>query len=45
MTVKDAVRTAKDSGIHDSDAVLRYVRKVADANAKPETVNRYLRGA
>jgi len=45
MTVKDAVRTAKDSGITDPDAVLRYVRKVADANAKPDTVTRYLRGA
>lgn len=45
MTLKDAVRTAADSGIHDPDAVLRYVRQVADANAKPETVNRYLRGA
>ncbi|MFI0268584.1 protein transporter Sec31 [Streptomyces luteogriseus] len=43
MTVKDAVRTAKDSGITDPDAVLRYVRKVADANAKPETVARYIR--
>lgn len=45
MTVKDAVRTAKDSGITDPDAVLRYVHKVADANAKQDTVNRYLRGA
>lgn len=45
MTVKDAVRTAKDSGIRDPDAVLRYVRKVADANAKADTVNRYLRSA
>ena len=45
MTLKDAVRTAKDSGIRDPDAVLRYVRQVADANAKPDTVNRYLRGA
>ena len=45
MTVKDAVRTAKDSGIRDPDAVIRYVRKVADANAKPDTVARYLRGA
>ncbi|MFI1165618.1 protein transporter Sec31 [Streptomyces sp. NPDC020801] len=45
MTVKDAVRTAKDSGIRDADAVLRYVRQVADANAKPDTVARYLRGA
>lgn len=45
MTVKDAVRTAKDSGITDPDAVLRYVHKVADANAKADTVARYLRGA
>ncbi|MGW5477675.1 protein transporter Sec31 [Streptomyces sp. NPDC004008] len=45
MTVKDAVRTARDSGITDPDAVLRYVQKVADANAKPDTVGRYLRGA
>ncbi|MFM9629394.1 protein transporter Sec31 [Streptomyces galilaeus] len=45
MTVKDAVRTAKDSGITDPDAVLRYVHTVADANAKPDTVARYLRSA
>jgi hypothetical protein len=45
MTVKDAVRTAADSGIRDPDAVLRYVHQVADANAKAETVARYLRGA
>lgn len=45
MTLKDAVRTAADSGIRDPEAVLRYVRQVADANAKPDTVNRYLRGA
>ncbi|MFH9823032.1 protein transporter Sec31 [Streptomyces bobili] len=45
MTVKDAVRTAKDSGITDPDAVLRYVHTVADVNAKPATVDRYLRGA
>ncbi|WP_328436930.1 protein transporter Sec31 [Streptomyces sp. NBC_00444] len=44
-SVKQAVLTATDSGIHDPDAVLRYVRQVADANAKPDTVNRYLRGA
>jgi hypothetical protein len=43
MTITDAVRTARDSGIQDPDAVLRYVRKVADANAKPETVARYVR--
>ena len=43
MTIADAVRTATDSGISDPDAVLRYVRQVADANAKPETVQRYVR--
>lgn len=43
MTIADAVRTAADSGITDPDAVLRYVRQVADANAKPETVQRYVR--
>lgn len=45
MTIKDAVQTAKDSGIRDPDAVLRYVHQVADANAKLATVERYLRGA
>lgn len=43
MTIKDAVRTALDSGIREPDRVLAYVRKVADANAKPETVSRYVR--
>ncbi|MEU9777452.1 protein transporter Sec31 [Streptomyces sp. NPDC047968] len=43
MTVKDAVRTAADSGMTDPDRVLAYVRKVADANARPDTVSRYLR--
>lgn len=43
MTVKDAVRTALDSGMTDPDRVLAYVRTRADANAKPETVTRYLR--
>ncbi|MFG3311853.1 protein transporter Sec31 [Streptomyces albidoflavus] len=43
MTMRDAVRTALDSGIDDPDAVLRYVRTVADANAKADTVSRYLR--
>lgn len=43
MTIADAVRTATDSGISDPDAVLRYVRKVADVNARPETVHRYVR--
>jgi len=45
MNTKDAVRTAKDSGITDPDAVLRYVHQVADPNAKITTVERYLRGA
>ncbi|MFJ4847558.1 protein transporter Sec31 [Streptomyces sp. NPDC088733] len=44
MTVRDAVRTALDCGIQEPDAVLRYVHKVANANAKQETVDRYLRG-
>ncbi|MET9923436.1 MULTISPECIES: protein transporter Sec31 [unclassified Streptomyces] len=44
MTIADAVRTAVSSGITDPDAVLRYVRKVADANAKATSVDRYLRG-
>ncbi|MEU8671396.1 protein transporter Sec31 [Streptomyces anulatus] len=43
MTIADAVRTAVSSGIADPDAVLRYVRKVADANAKESSVERYLR--
>ncbi|MEV6313378.1 protein transporter Sec31 [Streptomyces sp. NPDC051840] len=44
MTIADAVRTAISSGITNPDAVLRYVRKVADANAKEASVERYLRG-
>jgi hypothetical protein len=43
MTIADAVRTALSCGIHDPDAVLRYVWKVADANAKPASVERTLR--
>lgn len=43
MTIADAVRTAWDSGLRDEEPILRYVRKVADANAKPETVSRYIR--
>lgn len=42
-TMADAVRTALSCGISDPDAVLRYVRKVADANAKEESVRRTLR--
>ncbi|MDX2702173.1 protein transporter Sec31 [Streptomyces sp. PA03-6a] len=44
MTVLEAVRTATDAGIHEPDRVLRYVQKVANANARQETVDRYLRG-
>ncbi len=43
MTITDAIRTALSSGITDPDAVLRYVRTVADANAKEESVLRTLR--
>ncbi|MET9096213.1 protein transporter Sec31 [Streptomyces cyaneofuscatus] len=43
MTITDAIRTALSSGITDADAVLRYVRQVADANAKEESVLRTLR--
>ena len=43
MTVKDAVRTALDSGMSDPDRVLAYVRTRADVNAKPATVDRYIR--
>ncbi|MFR9796158.1 protein transporter Sec31 [Streptomyces sp. MS06] len=43
MTIKDAVRTALDSGIREPDKVLTYVRKVADANAREDTVARYIR--
>jgi hypothetical protein len=43
MTIKDAVRTALDSGIREPDRVLAYVRKVADANAREDTVHRYIR--
>lgn len=45
MTIADAVRTALDSGITAPDRVLAYARKVADANAKAETVDRYIRRA
>jgi hypothetical protein len=43
MSIADAVRMASDCGIHEEEAVLRYVRKVADPNAKQETVARYMR--
>lgn len=43
MTITEAVRNAAESGLHDPEKVLAYVRKVADANAKLATVERYLR--
>ena len=43
MTITDAVRTAISSGITDPDAILRYVHQRSDANAKAETVARYVR--
>lgn len=43
MTIADAVRTALSCGITEPDAVLRYVRQVADANAKEESTLRTLR--
>lgn len=43
MTMADAIRTALSCGINDPDAVIRYVRKVADANAKEESIRRTLR--
>lgn len=43
MTMTEAIRKAISSGITDPPAVLRYVRKVVDANAKEESVLRILR--
>lgn len=43
MTIADAVRMAVSCGITAPDAVLRYVRQVADANAKETSVERTLR--
>ncbi|MEU3972363.1 protein transporter Sec31 [Streptomyces bacillaris] len=43
MTIADAVRMALSCGISDPEKVLRYVRQVADANAKEESVLRTLR--
>ncbi|MEU4920202.1 protein transporter Sec31 [Streptomyces parvus] len=43
MTIADAVRTALSCGISDPEKVLRYVRQVADANVKEESVLRTLR--
>ena len=45
MTIADAVRTAISCGITSPDAVVRYVRKVADANAKEDSILRTLRMA
>lgn len=43
MTIADAVRMAVSCGVTAPDAVLRYVRQVADANAKESSVERTLR--
>lgn len=43
MTMTDAVRTALSCGISTPDAVVRYVRKVADVNAKEDSILRTLR--
>jgi hypothetical protein len=45
MTMADAVRTAVSCGITEPEAVIRYVRKVADANAKEDSILRTLRMA
>ncbi|MFC8583312.1 protein transporter Sec31 [Streptomyces sp. NPDC057217] len=43
MTMTDAIRTALSCGIDEPESVIRYVRKVADANAKEESIRRTLR--
>ncbi|MEU3268738.1 protein transporter Sec31 [Streptomyces bacillaris] len=43
MTMADAVRMALSCGISDPEKVLSYVRQVANANAKEESVLRILR--
>lgn len=43
MTIADAVRMAVSCSVTAPDAVLRYVRQVADANAKESSVERTLR--
>lgn len=45
MTMADAVRTAVSCGITEPEPVIRYVRKVADANAKEDSILRTLRMA
>lgn len=45
MTMADAVRMAVSCGIADPDKVVRYVRTVADANAREESILRTLRMA
>ncbi|TLQ45774.1 protein transporter Sec31 [Streptomyces marianii] len=42
-SVRQAVETAWSSGMADSPSVLAYVRKVADPDARQDTVDRYLR--
>ncbi|MFE7624645.1 protein transporter Sec31 [Streptomyces sp. NPDC057509] len=43
MTITDAVRTAISAGVAEPTAVVRYVRQVADANAKEDSILRTLR--
>jgi hypothetical protein len=43
LTVKDAVKTAWDSGIREKAAATRYVSRAMGRAASPETVDRYLR--
>lgn len=43
LTMKDAVRTAWDSGIRDENAVRRTVSKALGRPVSPDTVSRYLR--
>lgn len=43
-SARQAVQTAVGSGLTDPDQVLAYVRHVADADARQDTVDRYLRG-
>jgi hypothetical protein len=43
-SARQAVQTAVARGVTDPDQVLAYVHKVADANARPDTIERYLRG-
>lgn len=43
-SVREAVQTALGSGLDTPEKVLAYAQKVADPDAKPATVERYMRG-